>query len=330
MIKVDEIRPLDVMVDQSAAMQHDVDWMNDRKAEFVRVACPACGGERATALYEKYGLDQVKCQDCSTQYITPRPTAKMLADFYGQSENYKYWAKYVFPASREVRQEKLFRPRAKKIGDVAKKILKESKNLTLLEVGAAHGMFCEEAKKTGVFAKVVGIEPTPDLAQVCRDLGIHVIEAPYEQVALDEKVDVIAHFEVIEHLFDPKAFMDWSYEQCCSGGLVFLTCPNIEGFETSILGKHSGAVDNEHMNLFTPSSLSLLMERCGFEVIEISTPGVLDVEIVQNAISDGLIKSSDIDPMLRAMMAPELGDQLQAFLTKNKLSSNMQIIARKR
>ena len=51
-----------------------------------------------------------------------------------------------------------------------------------------------------MFAKVIGIEPTPDLAQTCRDLGIHIIEAPYEQVALCEKVDVIAHFEVIEHL----------------------------------------------------------------------------------------------------------------------------------
>ena len=134
---------------------------------------------------------------------------------------------------------------------------------------------------------------------------------------------------MIEHLFDPKAFLDWSYEQCRSGGLVFLTCPNIEGFETGVLGKHSGAVDNEHLNLFTPSSLSLLMQRCGFEIIEISTPGVLDVEIVLNAISDGLIKVADIDPMLWAMMTPDRRDQFQSFITKNKLSSNMQIIARK-
>ena len=84
------------------------------------------------------------------------------------------------------------------------------------------------------------------------------------------------------------------------------------------------------MNLFTPSSLSILLERCGFEVMEISTPGVLDVEIVLNAVKDGLIKHSDIDPMLQEMMAHDRGNQLQTFITNNMLSSNMQFIAKKR
>ena len=77
MIKVDEIRPFDVMADQSAAMQHDVDWMNDRKAEFVEVACPACEGERNIELYEKWPKSG-EMPGLFHAIISPRPTAKML------------------------------------------------------------------------------------------------------------------------------------------------------------------------------------------------------------------------------------------------------------
>lgn len=330
MIRVADIRPIDVMLNQPAAMEQDIDWLTNRKAEFVHVACPACEDKRALDLFKKYGLNFVKCPVCATQYITPRPTAEILWEFYEQSENYKYWAKHIYSASRELRKKKIFRPRAKKISNLVKEVFEKSADLTLLEVGAASGMFCDEVTKTGMFAAVVGIEPVPVLAQTCRDAGVNVIQAPYEQVVLNEKVDVIAHFGVIEHLFEPKAFLDWSYEQCRDQGLVFFTCSNIEGFETKVLGKHSGAVYHEHMNLFNPSSLSHLMERCGFEVIEISTPGVLDVEIVLNAVRDGLIKHSEIDPMMQEMMKPERSDQFQKFITNNMLSSNMQFVARKR
>jgi len=56
----------------------------------------------------------------------------------------------------------------------------------------------------------------------------------------------------------------------------------------------------------------------------------LDVEIVLNAVRDGLIKHSEIDPMMQEMMKPERSDQFQKFITNNMLSSNMQFVARKR
>ena len=52
--------------------------------------------------------------------------------------------------------------------------------------------------------RVVAVEPTPDLAKTCRAKGLEVIESRIEDAKGLGVVDVIASFEVIEHLFDPS------------------------------------------------------------------------------------------------------------------------------
>ena len=137
-----------------------------------------------------------------------RPSKTILEDFYKNSLNYAYWANYIFPASEDIRKKKIFKPRAL--------FLKENLNSNhlngnLLEVGSAYGYFCEEIKKLNLFKKVVAIEPTPDLAKVLKNKNIDVIESSYEEAKLSFKFDVIVNFEVIEHLFDPKEFLEWCF-----------------------------------------------------------------------------------------------------------------------
>lgn len=326
-MKVADIRPDDVMKGQEAAMQADIDWLVARRDSFVHVLCPACGTDDATVLYEKYGMRHVCCRSCCTQYADPRPDKQTLDEFYASSVNYAYWARHIFPASKESRREKLHRPRAELIKQLA-----AEHNLGkggLLEVGAAYGVFCEEVRSTGIFSRVIGIEPTPDLAQICRDAGIEVIEDSYENVHLDMPVDIIASFEVIEHLFDPGTFLRWCHDMLHPGGFVFLTCPNIAGFEPLLLGKASGAVDHEHINLFTPESLRLLAGRSGFIDIEITTPGELDVELVQHALAEGLVSDANIGPVVKRFLERSDPGRLQALIQEAHLSSNMRMIARK-
>ncbi len=326
-MKVDDIRPASVLVGQRAAMQADIDWLAKRQAAFVIVNCPACAAKDFENLYEKYCMQQVRCRECETQFINPRPSEEILAAFYAQSANYAYWARNIFPASKEARREKIFQPRAAYAAGLVRKA--GIRNGVLVEVGAAYGQFCSEVVKTGVFSRVIAIEPTPDLAGVCRGLGIEVLESPYESVLFDTPVDFIASFEVIEHLFDPGAFMAWCHDALRPGGMVLLTCPNIAGFETLLLGRASGAVDHEHMNLFTPQSLAQLAERCGFIEIEVTTPGELDVDLVQRALKAGEIGKTDLGPLVIRLVEGANPKHLQSLIQEASLSSNMRMIARK-
>ncbi len=330
-MKVNDIRPDDVVLGQAAALQHDIDWLSARRHEFVTVACPSCASTRSRALYEKYAMTHQSCEECGTQYICPRPSAAMLKDFYVQSKNYEYWAKYIFPASREQRREAIFKPRAAIVAEA----LRESgiSGGLLVEIGAAQGLFCDEIRKLGLFDRIVAVEPTPDLAAECRRLGFETIEAPWENLQLKERAHVIASFEVIEHLFDPGAFVRWCAETLTEGGHLLLTCPNIAGFETLALGQASDSIDHEHINLFTPDSLRRLIEGAGFDVVRSSTPGELDVEIVQRALESGRVDSASLGPVVARLVRnpdPAVTKALQDLLKTAHLSSHMMFLARRR
>lgn len=329
-MKVADIKPDALRAGQQAAMRQDIDWLAARRDRFEVVPCPACESGRRQPLYDKNGVPHVCCLDCGTQYASPRPGEALLAEFYATSANYAYWAKYMFPASEASRRENIFRPRAETAAGLARD--KGIEGGTLLEVGAGWGMFCEELASTGAFGRIIGIEPTPDLAEKCRQRGIETIEAPWEQAELGTVVDMVTAFEVIEHLFDPARFLAWVLEALRPGGFVLLTCPNCRGFDTLVLGRDADAVDHEHINLFHPASIRMLAERVGFVDVEVSTPGQLDFDIVQRAYHESRIGPEQLGPFLSALLvddAPGIGDRFQAFLQQANMSSNMMLVGRR-
>jgi 2-polyprenyl-3-methyl-5-hydroxy-6-metoxy-1,4-benzoquinol methylase len=328
MLKESEIRPDELMKDQADRLAADIRRLLQHKHEFVTVNCPACGSAESHKAYEKYEIQFVICEHCETVYANPRPQPEHLDEYYAHSENYAYWNKYIFPASEVVRREKIFRPRVQKVIEICKK-LKVQTN-TLLEVGAGFGIFCEEMQKIGTFHKIIGVEPTPDLAETCRTRGINVVEKPIEKVDFgNEVIDVIVNFEVIEHLFCPRDFLGKCHNLLTEGGILIVTCPNSKGFDIVTLGQKSSAVDNEHINLFNINSLTMLLESCGFDVIERQTPGKLDAELVRKQIISGEFDASN-QPFLKQILIDqwdEVGESFQDFLSQNLLSSNMLLVA---
>lgn len=321
------IRPADTAAEQKRRFENDVARMLARRSEFVEVACPACHGGERRLRFQKYTIDYQECVGCGTVYISPRPTPAVLKDYYEHSENYAFWNEVIFPASEATRRERIFRPRVTRLVDLCKR---HGVTMgTLLEVGAGFGTFCEELRAAGAFGRVVAVEPTPQLAATCRARGLDVIEAPIEVAELDVAPDVIASFEVVEHLFEPEKFVATCRRLLKPGGLLVLTCPNINGFEIDVLGPGSPAVDPEHLNYFHPASLGRLLTQHGFTVLESQTPGVLDADIVHNRVLSGEATLSD--RFLRRVLIDEwdrLGAAFQQFLTANGMSSNMWIAAR--
>ena len=135
-----DIRPTDLEVGKIDALNADLERLTSWKQEFVTVPCPGCGTNEGVFEFEKYGFTFNKCPCCRTVYMNPRATPEMLADFYGQSVLYEYWNRYIFPASRGVRMERIFRPRVQRIIDLCTKWKIDPG--VLIEVGSASGMFC--------------------------------------------------------------------------------------------------------------------------------------------------------------------------------------------
>jgi 2-polyprenyl-3-methyl-5-hydroxy-6-metoxy-1,4-benzoquinol methylase len=326
-----EIRPEHLMSEQARRYAADVRRLLEHRLEFVEVACPACDRSPNPEVFTKFDLSYRLCGGCETIYVSPRPTPALLNHYYASSENYAYWNEHVFPASETARREKIFRPRAERVAQIcdAQKVPRG----TLLEVGAGFGTFCEEMRRLKRFTRLLAVEPTPDLASTCRKRGLEVIEARVEDI--DPKqlhIDVVASFEVIEHLFAPTEFVSACHHALPPGGLIILTCPNGKGFEVATLRELSSTVDTEHLNYFNPRSLGSLLERHGFEILEVSTPGKLDAELVRTKVLSGDL-ALDAQPFLQQVLVNDwehLGAPFQMFLAEHGLSSHMWIVGRKR
>ena len=205
-LKEHDIRPAELDEGKIKALEEDLERLHANIDDFVEVNCPACSSSSSIFEFEKYGFKFERCTDCQTVYMNPRATPEILDDFYSNSRLYAYWDKYIFPASRSTRMQNIFRPRVEYINDLCKKENIE-KNL-IVEIGSASGMFCEEATKSNHFKRVLGIEPSSDQVETCRQLGLEVIESTIENVKdLDQTADIVVSFETIEHISSPSSFI---------------------------------------------------------------------------------------------------------------------------
>jgi len=322
-----DIRPDDLIKQNEINVIHDRNFLLDHREEWVDCNCPACDVSKSEFYAEKNGFNYVCCVSCGTIYTNPRPSVSLLHKFYDQSRLYEFWNKTVFPASEEARRSKIFHPRAEKVAQYCTELKVEQE--TIIDIGAAFGTFCEEIRKTSSFKKIIALETTSYLAETCRERGFDVIEQPIEHVYMDETANVVTAFEVIEHLFSPREFIQKCSALLKKNGLLFLTCPNPLGFDMRVLKTKSDSFDHEHINYFTPDSLTLLLQRNGFKAIASETPGKLDAEIVRKHLLSGKTKLHNCH-FLKDILVDrwdELGRKFQEFLSANRLSSHQWIVA---
>lgn len=325
----EEIRPAKMMADKQRYVDADREYLLSHKSEWVGVVCPACEFKDSRFYGDKMGFVYVECVRCDTVYTNPRPSQELLHDFYTTSQNYEYWNRYIFPATEGIRRTRIFRPRALRVLEYCRNLGVSSD--TLLEIGAGFGVFCEEISKLGDFNRIVALEPTPNLAETCRLKGLEVIDLPVEKLQEDEIADVVAAFEVLEHLFSPRCFIEQCFRMLRSGGLVVLTSPNVLGFDVSTLRMLSNTFDHEHLNYFHTYSLPKLVEQCGFRVLDVQTPGSLDADLVRKHVISGALDLSGQSFLSEVLVErwQELGEPFQDFLAANGLSSHMWVIAQK-
>ncbi|MDX1929813.1 MAG: class I SAM-dependent methyltransferase [Pirellulaceae bacterium] len=324
-----DIRPPELMLKKKGCIDSDRRYLLERRDEWVVTSCPACESMDSSAFGEKDGFQYVQCTACKTVYTCPRPSESLLHKFYSQSANYAFWNEHIFPATEDVRRTQIFRPRADKLLELCDRYAQRTD--TLLEIGAAFGTFCCEVRERKKFNRIVAVEPTPTLAMTCRGRKLEVIERFVEQIEECDFADVVAAFEVVEHLFAPRAFIKRCKKLLRPGGLLVVTCPNVMGFDVATLGVRSGTFDHEHLNYFHPASLALAARIEGLAVLEVLTPGQLDVDIVRRKCLTGDYDVTD-QPFLRTVLLDQweaLGSVFQQFLADNQLSSHMWLVAQR-
>jgi SAM-dependent methyltransferase len=169
------------------------------------------------------------------------------------------------------------------------------------------------------------------MAMICRSKGLDVIESTIEDLeGYDDQFGLLTAFELLEHLYDPRALVEKAYHLLKPQGYFLATTLNGEGFDIQVLwGKSKSVSPPHHLNFLNPRSLARLCEGVGFIVEEISTPGQLDWDIVEGAITREGVDTGRFWSLLARDGSEVCKREFQSWLSQHNLSSHMRILARR-
>jgi SAM-dependent methyltransferase len=291
--------------------------------------CVACGADGAVAEFEKNGFGYVSCAECGTLYQAPRPPLEAFEAFYRDSASSRYWAEEFFPSVAEARRERIFKPRAERLSNVC--IAKELAVNCLIDVGAGYGILLDEWRRLHPATRLLAVEPSTVLAGECRAKGLEVVETVVERISgYENHADLVVCFEVLEHVFDPLAFIGHLARLCRPGGYVFISTLAVDGFDIQMLWEESNSIfPPHHINFLSVAGLGRLFERAGLDEVEVTTPGVLDVDIVRNAVKRRPQLLQGHRFLSRLLDNDAKAAEFQAFLSRNRLSSHAWVLGRK-
>lgn len=148
-----------------------------------------------------------------------------------------------------------------------------TKPVKLLDLGCGLGHFLDSAYDFGYL--VHGVEFNKYAIDYIRNRYTYKI-IPYEDFTkMDEKFDVITLFDVIEHLQDPFETLDRLYNSINNDGLLIISTMDSYSCTSRLLGLRLEDFRRirEHIYFFSRKNLTILLEKLGFEVLEVASQG---------------------------------------------------------
>ena len=302
------------------------------KGNLVDVPCPACDSNRRRKGFNKFGLEYVECMDCKTLYVSPRPSEENINRYFTESEATEFWQSHVVKETVKGRIGHLFRPRAVWVANLTEQYFE--KPSVFVDINSMYNEFLEEIDKLNLFKNKIILNPAVDIAEsIKEEKGFEVINKSIRSVDSTEiNANAVTAFAVFDHVFNLKVFLNAVKSLLTDRGLLFFTTSTISGFDLQVLWNNSKTLfPPDKINLLSIEGIIKLLERCGFEIIELSTPGQLDVELVKNAMqnNDKLKVPRFISYFLKNR-DKNAHRSFQEFLQQFKLSSHVRVAARRK
>lgn len=128
------------------------------------------------------------------------------------------------------------------------------------DIGCGGVYLLQKVREQGLTVK--GIDPSPVTAAAGRKAGIEIVPDFYPSPSLTEHFDALFHYDVLEHVEDPVAFLRAHHANLSSHGALIFAVPDCS--HHIALGDVSMLL-HEHLNYFDEDSLARVVRAAGFE-----------------------------------------------------------------
>ena len=323
-LKEADIRPPALMSEfKRLSLQDACEFFADA-AKLVEVDCPACGGTARTPAFRKYDFLYNVCAACESLFVSPRPSNEALTHYYAHSRASRFRVEHFSRDTAKARRYHLLASHANWMGQ----LFDETGNrqaCRYADLNTYSPEIFDEIRALGLFDTLLSVEPLLPVNGAA--------EPPVQSISWSDLsgLGAVSAFEKIEHQFSPYSYVQTVGEALAPGGLFFFTTRTISGFDLRVLWDKTPYIFvPEHLNLLSIEGITCLIKRAGLELVELSTPGQLDVELVRHAVAQD--PSITLSPFLDYLLAHRdtlAHADFQEFLQKHRLSSHVRVAAKR-
>lgn len=216
--------------------------------------CPLCGhGEARASRFHQGDFRIVSCQACELWYLSPRLTQSAMEEHYARADYFEGGdSGYDSYASQEMPLRLTFR-----------QLLQNLQNRgicggSVLDVGCGYGYFLDEADKFFEFR--AGTDYSDGALQRAKKSANQVFQGGVDSVPQDLKFDCIVALHVVEHVYEPRSFVDSLYDRLKPGGTLVLAAPDMGSWWRPMMGSRWPSFKYpEHVVYYDKRTLTRLM-----------------------------------------------------------------------
>lgn len=195
------------------------------------------------------------CGNCGFVFSNPYIPEEHITGFYAQLEDREY--------SEEAEG------RAKNFKTLLKRLKRLNPGNTLLDIGAASGIFLDLARKEGY--DIEGIEPSEYLVKEAeKRYNLHLFKGTMENYIRNKPgktFSVITLLDIIEHLVEPEDFMTKLDNLMEDNGFLVIVTPDVNSLAARTTGSRWWHFRIAHINFFNRTSLEYLLQKHDYEII---------------------------------------------------------------
>jgi 2-polyprenyl-3-methyl-5-hydroxy-6-metoxy-1,4-benzoquinol methylase len=237
--------------------------------------CPSCSASHAHRLWDKGGVPYVRCLPCGMVYANRVDAAFATGKFYNDRAD----GFYLSPTKLEADYDPI---RFKREWALFRKWVPQGK---VLDVGCSTGGFLKGL--AGSDYELFGNDVSKGALEQASRVGIQVMPQPFLDIPpANSGFDAVTFWAVLEHVMEPRAFLEQAAQQLRVGGICIMLVPNLHSLVIRLLGSRYRYVVPEHINFFSPTTLTAMVERMGLWQREwLGSMHFNPVVLLQDAIS---------------------------------------------
>lgn len=272
--------------------------------QFVeRNVCPLCRANEHEIYISFPDIPVVRCSCCDFIYSKRLMDDDLLSKYYRKG----------FGSERH-RQGQYINARIN--AWAIRRLLSVGKIHSFLDVGTGYGFLLQQiATRLGIHS--VGVELSEQESHYGQEqLGVDVRNGTLERSGLQKSYfDLVACFEVIEHVPDPLAFIDELLSYIKPGGYLLVMTDNFESRVACELGPSFPKwIPHSHISHFSPKTLEQLFADKGIKVLQrlSYTPWELLAQLHYSKLK-GIPQSSKNTFDLSNVLASEMHGRFRLF-----------------